>query len=256
MNILFLGDVTARSGRDAVMRRLPKLKQETSADFTIVNGENAAHGKGITSSIYRQLIEAGADVVTLGNHAFSKSEICSRMEECPYLIRPANLEPKEDGRAWIVRECHGKKIAVVNVLGSIFMDAAAEDPFVTMDSLLEEIEADLIICDFHAEATAEKELFLRVYHDRLAAIIGTHTHVQTADEQIYHGCAYISDAGMCGPFDSILGRDCVEVIDRMVHKQLTKYTPSQAEAMISGVVIEVDESTCRAVSIRRIQERP
>ena len=104
MNILFLGDVTARSGRDAVMRRLPKLKQETSADFTIVNGENAAHGKGITSSIYRQLIEAGADVVTLGNHAFSKSEICSRMEECPYLIRPANLEPKEDGRAWIVRE--------------------------------------------------------------------------------------------------------------------------------------------------------
>ena len=256
MKILFLGDVTARSGRDAVKRRLPELKNETGADFTIINGENAAHGKGITSSIYRQLMEAGADVVTLGNHAFSKSEIRSAMAECPYLIRPANLEPKEDGRAWIVRECLGKRIAVVNVLGSVFMDAATEDPFVTMDNLLNEIEADVILCDLHAEATAEKELFLRVYQDRLAAVIGTHTHVQTADEQIYHGCAYISDAGMCGPFDSILGRDCVEVADRLVHKRLTKYTPSEAEAMICGVLIEVDDNTCRAVSIRRIQERP
>ncbi len=256
MNILFLGDVTARSGRDAVMRRLPELKKETSADFTIINGENAAHGKGITSSIYRQLIAAGADAVTLGNHAFSKSEILSSMDECPDLVRPANLEPKEAGKAWIVKECCGRRIAVVNVLGSIFMDAASEDSFVTMDRLLEEIEADLILCDFHAEATAEKELFLRVYHEKLAAVIGTHTHVQTADEQIYHGCAYISDAGMCGPFDSILGRDCAEVVERMVHKRLTRYTPSEAKAMICGVVIEVDETTCRAVSIRRIQERP
>ena len=256
MNILFLGDVTARSGRMAVIRRLPSLQQETEADFTILNGENAAHGKGITSTIYRELMEAGADVITLGNHMFSKREILDHMEDCPYLIRPANQEPLTPGRSFVVKECRGKRVAVISLSGRIFMDNVEESPCACMERLLPAIDADLIIADLHAEATAEKELFLHCFKDRLSAVIGTHTHVQTADERILGGCAYISDAGMCGPWDSILGRDPEEVVSRMIHGEKTHYRPSENPAVISGVLIRTDDRTNRALSIERIQERP
>lgn len=256
MRILFLGDVTGRSGREALQRRLKSLKEETRADLTVVNGENAAHGKGITSSIYRSLIEAGADVITLGNHAFSKNEILKDIESFDSLVRPANIEPRDAGVPYLIRNICGKRVAVVNLLGSIFMDCASASPFDEMDRLLEEIEADIILVDFHAEATSEKELFWHTYRGRLSAVIGTHTHVQTADEQIAEGCAYITDAGMCGPMDSILGRDVAEVRRRMIEGLMTRYTPSDAPAMICGVLIEVDETTNRAVRIERIQERP
>lgn len=256
MNILFLGDVTGRSGREAVLKRLPSLKQEVQADFTIVNGENSAHGKGITSRICHSLTAAGADVITLGNHAFSKNEILLHMEECPDLIRPANLEPLDRGSAITVRTVKGKRLAVVNLLGSVFMDCATESPITVMDRILKNLSADIIFVDLHAEATSEKELFFYVFHDRLTAVIGTHTHVQTADEQILDGCAYLSDAGMCGSYHSILGRDVNEVIARSVHREATRYTPSEEPAMICGVLITIDESTNRAIAIRRIQERP
>ena len=256
MKILFLGDVTARSGRDALAARLRSLREETAADFTIINGENAAHGKGITSSIYRQLISCGADVITLGNHAFSKSEILAKWQDCPNLIRPANLMSYSVGPGWIVRECHGTRIAVINLMGTVFMDGDLSDPFATMDHILETIDADIILVDFHAEATSEKELFLRVFCEQVSAVIGTHTHVQTADEQIYHGCAYITDVGMCGPFDSILGRDTDEVIQRRFDGIATHYQPSEAPAVICGVLLELDEVTGRAMAIHRIQERP
>jgi len=256
MNILFLGDVTARSGRAAVVRRLPSLKKECAADFTIVNGENAAHGKGITTSIYRELMNAGADVITLGNHMFSKREITEHMEECPYLIRPGNQIPLAPGNSWVVRECRGKRIAVVSLSGSVFMDNISESPISAMEKLLKEIEADLIITDLHAEATGEKELFLHCFKDRLTAVIGTHTHVQTADEHVYEGCAYITDAGMCGPVDSILGRDPEEVKTKQLLGVKTAYRPSENPAMICGVLIKTDDVSCRALSIERIQERP
>ena len=256
MKILFLGDVTGRSGRDAVAARLRSLKEETAADFTVINGENAAHGKGITSSIYHQLISSGADVITLGNHAFSKSEILAKWQECPNLIRPANLLSQTAGSSYVIRTCGEKRIAVVNLLGTVFMDGELSDPFEAMEQILEQLDADLILVDFHAEATSEKELFLRLFSDQVTAVIGTHTHVQTADEQIYHGCAYISDAGMCGPFDSILGRDIDEVIQRRFDGIATRYLPSDAPAVICGVLIETDEVTNRAIAIHRIQERP
>jgi metallophosphoesterase (TIGR00282 family) len=255
MNILFLGDVTGRTGRKAVLRRLPSLKKETAADFTIINGENAAHGKGITSGIYHELMDAGADVITLGNHMFSKHEITEHMDECPYLVRPGNLFPPEPGSCIVTRTCLGKRIAVISLCGSIFMDGVMESPFVTMDKILAETEADVIVVDFHAEATSEKELFFHVYRNRVTAVIGTHTHVQTADEMVLDGCAYISDAGMCGPMESIIGRDIEEVKARMIHGEKTRYVPSKNPAMICGVLISLDESG-RARSIRRIQERP
>jgi len=256
MNILFLGDVVAKSGRQAVYDRLPTLKREYAADFVIVNAENAAHGKGITKSIYTRLKEAGADIITLGNHAFSKKVILADLDVCEDMIRPFNMEPRDKGQYYAVRTCRKKKIAVINLLGSVFMNAADEDPVPCMDRILKEVEADILILDMHAEATSEKEMMFYRYRNRLTAVIGTHTHVQTADERIANGCAYITDAGMCGPYESILGRDVDEVMEIMVKHHKTNFTPAEGPAIISGVLIRVDESTCRAVSIERILERP
>lgn len=256
MKILFLGDVVAKSGRNIVVNRLPSLKKECGADMVIVNGENSAHGKGITTKIYHSLMNAGADVVTLGNHAFSKSEIKMHMDECPRLVRPFNLEPIDLGQSYYIHECCGMKIAVVNILGEIFMDCCTESPIPVMERALKEIDADMIFVDFHAEATSEKELFLRVFADKLIAVVGTHTHVQTADEKIYHGCAFISDVGMCGPYDSILGRSVDEVLAKSVYKEETHFTPADGAAILCGCLIEIDDKTHRAISIKRIQERP
>lgn len=257
MKILFLGDVVAKSGRQAVSLRLKALQQSCGADFTIVNGENAAHGKGITTRIYRAFKDDGVDVVTLGNHAFSKHEILDHLNECTDLVRPVNLEPAAGGQGWLVRSVKGVRVAVVNLLGQVYMDVATEDPVVTMRRLMPELQrcADVIFIDLHAEATGEKELFFHLFADQVTAVIGTHTHVQTADEQIFHGCAYITDAGMCGSFDSVLGRDTDELIRRK-NGEAAKFTPSQEPAMICGVLIDVDDATQRAVKITRIQERP
>ncbi|MBQ6451568.1 MAG: TIGR00282 family metallophosphoesterase [Solobacterium sp.] len=256
MKILFLGDIVGKSGRSAVSARLLSLRTELQADLVIVNGENAAHGKGITTKIYRELKTAGADVITLGNHAFSKGEIKAQLDQCPDMIRPANMEPEDIGISWIVKEVCGKRVAVVNLLGSIFMDAATESPFAAMDRILPGIDADIIFVDLHAEATSEKEIFLHVYKDIVTAVIGTHTHVQTADEQIRDGCAYLSDAGMCGSFVSILGRDIDEVLQRTLNNQKTHFMPSEGPAILCGCLIETDDDTNRAVRITRIQERP
>ena len=255
MNILFFGDVVARSGRTALIRALPELKREYKADLTIVNGENAAHGKGITAGIYQELINAGADVITTGNHVFSKKEIIRKLGQCPNLIRPLNL-PGASGQGYVIREVCGKKTAVVNMMGSVFMNMETLPVFRVAEQLLDSIDADVVIVDFHGETTSEKITFANYLCDRLTAVIGTHTHVQTADERIINGCAFISDAGMCGSFDSVLGRDTDEVIDRYVHLQNTRFTPSSNPAVICGVFVKVDDATNRAVGIERIQIRP
>ena len=255
MNILFLGDVVARSGREAVIRDLPSLQKEYKADFTIVNGENSAHGKGITKKIYHQLVEAGADVITLGNHAFAKREIISDINDCPAMVRPANMEPLDAGSSCVIRECMGKKIAVINILGDAFMNSTGH-PIMVMEDLLKGLDADIVIVDLHGEATSEKILFARYFAEKVTAVIGTHTHVQTADETIINGCAFITDAGMCGPYDSVLGRDTGEVLARLLDDMPTYYKPASGRVVICGCLIEVDETTNRAVNITRIQKRP
>lgn len=256
MRILFLGDVFAKSGRNAVVERLPLLKADYNCDFVIVNGENAAHGKGITKKIYQSLMDAGADVVTLGNHAFSKSEIKESIETCASLVFPKNIEHEGNVPSYIIKEVKGKKVAVTNILGQVFMDCATTSPLEAMEDLLDEIDADIIIVDLHAEATSEKELFLRVYAHEVTAVIGTHTHVQTADEKIFEGCAFISDVGMCGPYDSVIGRDAEEIIRKIIKNEKTHFTPGDGEAIICGCVIDIDDETNRATNIIRIQERP
>ena len=255
MNILFLGDVVARSGREAVVHDLPALQREYGADFTIVNGENAAHGKGITKKIYKQLVAAGADVITLGNHAFSKREILDDINDCPAMIRPANMEPLHAGSSCVIKECCGKRIAVINILGMAFMNATAH-PIPVMEELMKGLEADIIIVDLHGEATSEKILFARYFSGKVTAVIGTHTHVQIADETIINGCAFITDTGMCGPYDSVLGRDTGEVLSRLLDDMPTYYKPASGRVVICGCLIEVDDKTNRAVRITRIQKRP
>ncbi len=257
MNVLFLGDITARIGRELVKNQLSSIKQKYEIDLTIVNGENSAHGKGITKRIYEELLTEGVDIITLGNHAFSKNMILEHLDSMDRLVRPMNLEPLQGGNRYIIREVNGLRIAVVNLIGTIFMDCAAYSPFEAMDALLHELEGkcDCIIVDFHGEATSEKELFFAEYRDRVTAVLGTHTHVQTADEIIRNGCAYITDVGMCGPFDSILGRDTAEVRKNLIMHEHTRYTPSEMPGILCGCVVRINEQG-RAESIERIQIRP
>ncbi|MCF0109267.1 MAG: TIGR00282 family metallophosphoesterase [Erysipelotrichaceae bacterium] len=256
MRVLFLGDVAGSVGREVVTGQLDELRREYAPDLVIVNGENAAHGKGITRRIYRELKNIGVDIITLGNHAFSKKEIIEQMDELDDLARPLNLEPYNVGMRVVTKEVCDLKVAVVNVLGQVFMDDIRISPFEAFDEVLEEIDADIVIVDFHGEATSEKRIFFEYYKGKVNAVIGTHTHVQTADEMIEDGCAFISDVGMCGPYHSILGRDTNEVIEKIVFGKKTHYTPAEGPGIICGVVIDFDDQTCQAKDIIRIQKRP
>lgn len=256
MKIFFLGDVVGSVGRQVLEKYLKTIQLEEQIDFTIINGENAAHGKGITSRIAHQLTSLGVDAITLGNHAFSKGEILTTMGDCPNLIRPMNLLPTDIGKSYLVKEVCGLKIAVINLCGKVFMDRVDKTPYECMDDLLRRVKADIYFVDLHGEATAEKQTFWHHYRNRVQIVVGTHTHVQTADECVVQGSAYITDVGMCGAYDSILGRDKDEVISHVVHGEFTHYTPAKGDGLLCGVVIEIDETTRKAIAIKRIQLRP
>lgn len=244
MNILFVGDVVGRPGRNYLKKNLPVLKEKYDVDFTIVNGENCAGGVGITKSTYDELLSYGVDIITLGNHAWAKKEIFEFIEESDCLVRPANYPSGTPGKGYRIVEKAGKRIAVVNLCGRVFMDCI-ECPFKTTDEILEKIkdETDLIIVDFHAEATSEK-LALGWYLDgKVTAVLGTHTHVQTSDERILPGgTAYITDVGMTGPKDSILGVDRNIVVRKFITGLPERFEVAKDEAFLGAVVIQVDEN--------------
>ncbi|MGH6737277.1 MAG: TIGR00282 family metallophosphoesterase [Methyloceanibacter sp.] len=263
MRILFLGDVVGRSGRTAVLESLPKLRERYRADFVVVNGENAAGGFGITEAILLELLDAGADVVTTGNHVFDQREALIFIERQERLLRPVNYPPGTPGRGvGHFKAANGADVLVINVQGRVFM-ADLDDPFRAIERELEacglKSGADAVVIDFHAEATSEKEAMGHFVDGRATAVIGTHTHVPTADEQILNGgTAYISDAGMCGDFDSILGMDKEEPISRFLTKIASRrFAPSLGEATICGVGIEVDDATglARAIAPLRLGGR-
>ena len=256
MNILFLGDVVGKAGRQIVDEKLSLLKKEYRIDFTIVNGENSAHGKGITNKIYNNFKNIGVDVITLGNHAFAKREIIEHIGECSDLIRPINIEPKEIGNGMLIKTKFNKKIAVINLCGQVFIDNCVESPFDALNKVLSTLVADIIIIDLHAEATSEKVTFFEYFKSKLTAVLGTHTHVQTADERIKDGCAFITDVGMCGAYNSVLGRDIEEVFDLNIRKIPSRFKPAEGPAILCGVIIQIDDKTNRAVNIKRIQIRP
>jgi hypothetical protein len=263
MRILFLGDVVGRPGRVAVMEQLPTLRERYALDFVVVNGENAAGGFGITEPILNELLDAGADVVTTGNHVFDQREALVFIERHDRLLRPLNFPPGTPGKgAGLFKAKSGAEVLVINAQGRVFM-ADLDDPFRAVERELEacglKSGADAILIDFHAEATSEKEALGHFVDGRATAVIGTHTHVPTADEQILNkGTAYISDAGMCGDFDSVLGMDKEEPLQRFLTKIPTgRFAPSSGEATLCGVAVEVDDRTglARAIAPLRLGGR-
>jgi metallophosphoesterase (TIGR00282 family) len=259
MRLLFLGDVVGRSGRLAVIEQLPLLRERYALDFVIVNGENAAGGFGITEPILLELLDAGADVVTTGNHVFDQREALVFIERYDRLLRPINYPPGTPGKgAGLFKTKTGADVLVVNAQGRVFM-ADLDDPFRAVDREIEacglKSGADAILIDFHAEATSEKQAMGYFVDGRASALIGTHTHVPTADEHILpKGTGYISDAGMCGDFDSVLGMDKEEPLQRFLTKiPSARFSPSHGEATLCGVAVDIDEATGLARAIAPIR---
>ena len=259
MRILFLGDVVGRTGRAAVQETLPKLRRRYAADFVVVNGENAAGGFGISEQILTELLDAGADVVTTGNHVWDQRETLVYIERHDRLLRPLNFPPGTPGKgAGLFTAANGAEVLVVNAMGRVFM-SDLDDPFAAIERQLDacglKSGADAILIDFHAEATSEKQALAHFVDGRATAVIGTHTHVPTADEQILNGgTAYISDAGMCGDFDSVLGMEKEEPISRFLTKINTRrFAPSKGKATVCGVAIEVEDSTGLARAIAPVR---
>ena len=252
MKLLFIGDIVGASGRQIVVDHLSTLKEEYALDFIIANGENSAHGKGITKKIYKQLKQAGVDCITMGNHTFAKSEIFDFYEECEDLLVPANIEPVDFGNYYKIYNVKGKTICVVNLYGEAFMNRVGGSPYPFMDEVLDATDCDFYFVDFHAESTSEKMLFAHIYQDQVDCVVGTHTHVQTADQRMIGQCAYITDVGMCGAYDSVIGRDVEELYNRVILNEKTHFKVAQGEAFLNAVLVNIDDSTMKAKSIKRI----
>jgi metallophosphoesterase (TIGR00282 family) len=255
MNILFVGDIVGHAGRDAVLGLLPDLKAER-ADFVIANGENMAGGLGITPALADELLAAGVDVITTGNHVFRRKEIVPYLDGQKRILRPANYPGRTPGRGWGVFDAPGGgRVAVVNLLGQLFMEGAS-DPVECLDELLAGAvgACPVVIVDFHAEATGEKAALFKYLDGRVSALLGTHTHVQTADETVSEvGTAFISDVGMTGPVHSVIGLDPAVVIKRMRTNVPQSFRPAGGDARLDAVIMGVDDRTGRAASIERLR---
>jgi 2',3'-cyclic-nucleotide 2'-phosphodiesterase len=249
VRILFVADVFGVPGRRIVEERLPALRDELEIGFCAVNGENAAHGAGITPRIADRLLGAGADVITLGNHVWRRPEIGPYLADSERVIRPANLGSTAPGRGWTTATADdGTPVAVVNLLGRLFLDPPIE-PFEVVDDIVDEARAaaPVVIVDFHAEATSEKVALARWLDGRVTAVIGTHTHVQTNDARVQPGgTAAITDAGMTGPHDSVIGVDADLAIARMRTGMPVRFRPAEGGVRLEGVLVESDPATGRA----------
>ncbi len=248
LTVLFLGDIVGEPGRNAVIGRLPQLKEKQALDFIIVNGENAAGGRGITGKITIELLRAGVSVVTTGDHIWDQKDIIKFLDLEPRLLRPLGS---------IVLETAKGKVGVVNVQGRTFMQPILENPFRAVEATVMKMreETTNIIVDAHGETTSEKIALGRFLDGKVSAVIGTHTHVQTADEQIFPGgTAFMCDAGMCGPVNSILGRAIEPIMDRFVSNLPASFPVASGEVRLRGALIEIDETTGRALRITRVDE--
>jgi metallophosphoesterase (TIGR00282 family) len=257
LRILFLGDIVGEVGRSAVIARLPELKSKHALDFVIVNGENAAGGRGITGKITIDLLRAGVSVITTGDHVWDQKEILSFIQTEPRLLRPVNYPDGAPGSGSIVLETAKAKIGVLNIQARTFMQPILENPFRAAEAAVTKMREETrnIIVDMHGETTSEKIAMGRFLDGKVSAVIGTHTHVQTADEQIFPGgTAFLCDAGMCGPVNSILGRAIDPIMNRFISNLPAAFPVADGEVRLRGALVEIDETTGRAVRITRIDE--
>ena len=252
LRVLAVGDVVGEGGLQCLEQHLRSLKKLYRIDFCVVNGENAS-GTGLTPKQADRMLDAGADILTLGNHSFDRREICAYLDDCPYILRPANLLPSLPGRGFGTFETKIGPVGIVNLLGRCNLDFRPDNPFRVIDKVLKELDGLPVLLDFHAEATSEK-ICMGLYLDgRVSAVIGTHTHIQTADERLLPGgTAYITDAGMCGVFDSALGLAPEPAIRRFRTGLPTRFESMKGPVRLSGVLLEVDGKTGKAVSIKRV----
>lgn len=252
MKVLALGDLVGESGLDRLKKDLANLQEAENIDFTIVNAENVAGGSGITTKIFNELNKLDIDVITMGDHTWGKRDIFSFMDN-PKIVRPANYSNGVPGHGYTIIEKDGKKIAVISMIGRTFMSALSENPFLCMDRILGKINADIKILDFHAEATAEKIAMGYYLDGSITAIYGTHTHVQTADEKILkNGTGYITDIGMVGPENGVIGMDKKVALKRFLTSIPERYKLGEGECMINGVVFDIDVENNRTKDIYRI----
>jgi len=257
IRILFLGDIVGEPGRDAVVDAVPQFIKERSVDFVIVNGENAAGGRGITGKIAIDLLRAGVAVITTGDHVWDQKETAGFIATEPRLLRPLNYPASAPGAGSIVLQTSKGKVAVINVQARTFMQPPLDNPFRTVAAEVERIaeETSVIFVDVHGETTSEKIAMGRFLDGKVSAVIGTHTHVQTADERILPGgTAFLCDAGMCGPYDSILGREADPIIRRFLDSMPVAFPVARGPVQINGAIVEINESTGRATSISRIAQ--
>lgn len=258
MKILFIGDIVGNPGREAVKKLVPELVKEYALDFVIANAENAAGGSGITPKVAMELFDCGIDALTSGDHIWKKREILEIIDNDKRILRPANFPSGAPGRGGAVFSAQkGLKVGVINVQGRVFMEPL-ECPFKTARRLQEELakETNIIIVDIHGEATSEKIALGWFLDGLVSAVLGTHTHVQTADERLLpRGSAYITDVGMTGPIDSVIGRRIEDVLERFLTSVPTRFEVADTNVQLQGVILEIDESTGKAKSIERIQRK-
>lgn len=254
MKVLAVGDIVGEAGVRKLKGILPDLKKRDEIDFVVTNGENAAGGMGLLERNFKDLLEAGTDVVTMGNHTWGKKDIFKFIDHSQ-LLRPANYPKGVVGKGLGIYKCKGKKIAVMNLMGRVDLNILTENPFIMAKEMIDELQGkvDMIFIDFHAEATAEKIAMGRFLDGKITALWGTHTHVQTADEQILpNGTAYITDLGMTGPKDSVIGMDISASLKRFETTLPEKYKLAEGECIFNAVEFEIDDETNKVTEVKRI----
>ncbi len=256
--VLAFGDIIGDAGRKAFANVINRMKIKMTPDLVVLNGENSAHGFGITSAVVKQILDTGVDVITTGNHVWQKKEVFDFIDIIPNLLRPINYPPKTPGHGTFIYEINGLKAAVINAMGRIFMEAI-DCPFQAVESEVERLKNEgisIILVDFHAEATSEKQAFGWYFDGRVSAVWGTHTHIQTSDERILpKKTAYITDIGMCGSIDSVIGMKIEESYRKVIRHLPVRFSPEDKGIIeVQGVVIDIDKVSGEAVLISRIKE--
>lgn len=256
MNILAIGDLVGNCAIKELREKLPIIRKEENIDFVIVNGENVAEGMGMTEKNFNDILAQKIDVITMGNHTWGKKDIFKFIDH-PQIIRPANYSKPVCGKGYNIFECKGKKIAVINLIGRVSMNVLSDNPFLIAKDIVNKIktQVDIIIVDFHGEATAEKIAFAYYMDGKITAMFGTHTHVQTADEKIFpNGTGYITDIGMTGPINSVIGMTVEASVKRFETSLPEKYKIAEGSCMLNGVVFQIDDNTNKVRKIKRIQK--
>ena len=256
MNILFIGDIVGQTGRDVVAKKIIDIKNKYNIYFTVANGGNSAGGRGITYLVSQELFDLGIDVITMGNHTWSRKEILNFIDNQPKVIRPANYPQKVPGKCKIICDVGNIRVAVINLIGRVYMEPV-DCPFKAAEKEISAIKskADVILIDFHAEATSEKQAMAWYFDGKVSCVLGTHTHVQTADERILPGgTGYITDVGMTGPYDGILGVKKEEIFNKFIDGMPWKFELEDGRAVINAGVITINDKTFKTEKIERINE--